>query len=102
LDEEVNEAHYSHPEIQAIFDLIQIDQTTPQEHARMKNEYSSNLLLKNEYKMGIDKGLAQGIEQGMEQSIEQVALKMIMDGFDLVQISQLTGLSIAKLKVLMP
>lgn len=100
LDEEVNETQYSHPEIKKIFDLIQTDQTTPQERARMKDEYSRNLLLKNEYEMGVNKGVAQGIEKGREQGMAQVALKMIADGFALEQIATLTGLSVDKLKSL--
>jgi len=44
LDEEVDETQYHKTEIQRIFELIAQDLVSPQERARMKDEYSMELL----------------------------------------------------------
>ncbi|MEN8220871.1 MAG: PD-(D/E)XK nuclease family transposase [Pseudomonadota bacterium] len=40
LDEKVNEAGYTNPHIRRLFELIEKDQITPEEYARMKDEYN--------------------------------------------------------------
>lgn len=39
LDEQVDESKYKHPEIQRVFNLIEKDSVTPQERAKMFDEY---------------------------------------------------------------
>ncbi|KHD10397.1 hypothetical protein PN36_06340 [Candidatus Thiomargarita nelsonii] len=40
LDENVNEEGYTNPHIRRLFELIEKDQITPEEYARMKDEYN--------------------------------------------------------------
>ena len=41
LDEEVDESHYSNPEIQRIFKMIEKDKITPEERARMFDQHAN-------------------------------------------------------------
>jgi predicted transposase/invertase (TIGR01784 family) len=77
LDESVDESCYTKPEIQAVFDLIEKDKTTPQEYAHMKDEYSLELLINDSYKKGK----------------KETARKMREVGLDLELIMKITGLS---------
>jgi hypothetical protein len=52
LDEKVEESKYSLPEIQDIFKIIEKDQVTPEERARMFDEYGEEEI-KNEGKIAI-------------------------------------------------
>ncbi len=85
LDEKVDENNYQRKEIKDIFNLIKQDLTTPQEYARMKDEYSLEILKKDEYEKGVEKGM------------ETSAKKMLAKGFDIFLIAEITGLSIDKL-----
>ena len=98
LDESVNEENYHKPEIRDVFNLIEKDQTTPQEYARMKDEYSTELLLNDKYEKGLKKGLEQGIEKGKQETLLDNAQKMLAKGLDLEFISEITGLSLRQLK----
>lgn len=77
LDEEVNEMAYQHPEIQHIFKLIGKDLISPKERAKMKDEYSL--------------GLVQN-DKSRKKTLE-IARKMLSKEYDLIEISELTGLS---------
>jgi len=92
LDEEVDENDYQRQEIKEIFKSIQKDLTTPQEYARMKDEYSAEVLRKNEY--------SKGIEKGAKENAEQNAKKMLAKGLDVSLITEITGLSLGDLKKL--
>jgi predicted transposase/invertase (TIGR01784 family) len=85
LDEEVEEKNYKRKEIKDIFNLIKQDLTTPQEYARMKDEYSLEVLKKDEYEKGIEKG------------IEKSAQKMLAEGIEVSIVAKITGLSIEEL-----
>lgn len=86
LDEEVNEKDYQRSEIQEIFACIQSDHTTPQEYARMKDEYANSELLKDKYEKGIEKGQ------------KKTALNLIQKGFDLDVIAAVSDVSIEQVK----
>ncbi len=88
LDEEVDENDYQRQEIKDIFNSIQKDLTTPQEYARMKDEYSEGLLRQTEY----DKGKQEGIREN--------AKKMLAKGLDVSLIAEITGLSVEELQKL--
>jgi predicted transposase/invertase (TIGR01784 family) len=92
LDEEVDENNYQRQEIKEIFNLIQQDLTTPQEYAHMKDEYSAEVLRKDEY----DKG----IEKGAKENAKQNAKKMLAKDLDVSLIAEITGLSLKDLKSL--
>ena len=92
LDEEINENDYQHPEIKEIFNLIKKDLTSPQEYARMKDEYSEGLLRQNKYDEGVKKGKQEGIKEN--------AKKMLVAGIELALVAKITGLSLEDLKSL--
>jgi len=52
LDKEVEEQDYTNPHIRHLFELIEQDKITPEERARMKDEYSQAELKKE----GFDEG----------------------------------------------
>jgi len=85
LDEEVDENDYQRQEIKEIFNTIQKDLTTPQEYARMKDEYSEGLLRQNEY----DKGKQEGIREN--------AKKMLAEEIELSLVAKITELSVEEL-----
>jgi predicted transposase/invertase (TIGR01784 family) len=89
LDEEVEEKNYKRKEIKDIFNLIKQDLTTPQEYARMKDEYSLEALKKDEYE--------KGIEKGMKKEKETNAKKMLAEGIEVSIVAKITGLSIEEL-----
>jgi hypothetical protein len=88
LDEEVDENDYQRQEIKEIFNSIQKDLTTPQEYARMKDEYSEGLLRKTEY------------DNGRKAERLQNAKKMLAEGLDISLIAKITGLSLEELQKL--
>jgi len=89
LDETVDENSYQKPEIQEIFNLIEQDQTTPKEYARMKDEYSYGLTLNTLY----DKG----VQQGKQETLLANARKMKEKGLELTLIAEITGLCVDEL-----
>jgi predicted transposase/invertase (TIGR01784 family) len=88
LDEEVDENDYQQAEIKDIFNSIQKDLTTPQEYARMKDEYSEGLLRQTEY------------DNGKQEGIRENAKKMLAKGLDISLIAEITGLSVEELQKL--
>jgi len=80
LDEEVDETQYHKTEIKRIFELIAQDLISPQERARMKDEYSLGLLQQDKF------------EQGRLTEKQETARKMLTKGYELAEIAELTGL----------
>jgi hypothetical protein len=66
LDEQVEESNYHHPTVLKVFDLIQRDGLTPQDRARMKDEYGMEEVKQEEYKKGITEGKELGLAAGKE------------------------------------
>ena len=56
LDEKIEIKNYSKQIIKKIFDLIKKDKTTPKEYARMKDEYSDELVKQEKFEEGIKEG----------------------------------------------
>ncbi|MDM8568469.1 hypothetical protein QUF50_02930 [Thiotrichales bacterium HSG1] len=92
LDEEVDETVYKTPSIQRVFDLIARDLISPQERARMKDEYSFGLLQLDKFE--------QGIEKGRTSEKQETARKMLADGLDVSTVIKYTGLSSEELAIL--
>jgi predicted transposase/invertase (TIGR01784 family) len=67
LDQQVDETAYHKPEIQEIFRLIEKDNTTPQERARMKDEYAYNELYAEHYQQLIEQSRQEGRQEGREE-----------------------------------
>ncbi len=64
LDEQVNDEEYTNPQIHRLFDLIEKDQITPKERARMKDEYNQLSSDKTVFQDGEEKGKAEGMIEG--------------------------------------
>ena len=71
LDEQVEETHFHNPFIQEIFTLIQKDSTTPQEYARMKQEYSDEKYIYDQKQAAKNAGIQEGIKKGIETQRKQ-------------------------------
>jgi len=109
LDEQVEESLHPRAEIQKIFQIIQKDTVSPQERARMKDEYAYAELYQQKHQQGLAAGLQQGRQEGREQGRQEgetvgeqknaikTAQKMLAKGMDKTLISELTGLSLAEI-----
>jgi predicted transposase/invertase (TIGR01784 family) len=56
LDEKVNEKEYTNPSIQEMFKVIEKEKITPEERARMKEEYNQEKAEKRSFKKGKKEG----------------------------------------------
>ena len=82
LDEEVDETAYQRPEIQQIFELIARDLISPTERARMKDEYSQELLQQEKF---------QKVRLAEKQ---EIARNLLAKGLEAEFVAETTGLSI--------
>ena len=82
LDNQVDESQYHNSTIQEIFRTIKNDNTSPQEYARMKDEYSEE-----EY-----------IQDQRQAEKIKIAKAMLRKGLDLNLIMEITGISVEELK----
>ncbi len=92
LDGKVEIANYKKKIIKKIFDLIQKDKTTPKEYAKMKDEYSIELLKEKKFEEGVKKGKR-------ERDIE-IAKNLLLAKVDIETIIKSTGLSIEEIEKL--
>ncbi|NEX18479.1 MAG: hypothetical protein C1943_18230 [Halochromatium sp.] len=83
LDEEVDESAYHNPLIHKIFGLIARDGLTPQDRARMKDEYSYEAIGRDQFEKGEAKGKA--------ETQTMIARQMLAHGLAPDAIAQLTG-----------
>jgi predicted transposase/invertase (TIGR01784 family) len=89
LDEQVEESGYDKPELQTILDLIKVDGLTPQDRARLKDEYALEQAVRQEKQ----EEFVKGIELGEQRGKQEIARKLQAQGMPLDLIEQLTGLS---------
>jgi len=106
LDEQVDEAMYNKLEVQKVLNLIKVDGLTPQDRARMKDEYALEQALKQEKQEEFEKGIKLGEQRGLEkgrteckeegkQELKQeLAKKMQAQGLSVELIQQLTGIKL--------
>ncbi len=101
LDEQAEESCYDKPELRHVLDLIKVDGLTPQDRARLKDEYALEQALRQEkreeFEKGEQRGLEKGLELGEQRGLElgklEIARKLQAQGMSIEQIEQLTGLS---------
>ncbi len=91
LDEQVDEATYHHPAVLKALNLISRDNLTPQDRARMKEEYALETTV---YK----KGLREGEEKGRMQEKLAIAKALKAQGMSLEAIAEITGLDMQSLE----
>jgi len=85
FDGEVEESHYTHPRLRQVFDLIERDEITPQERARMKDEYGYEQLRQEKYQ--------EGLAVGKHAEKIAIAQNLLTTNLDILTIAQVTGLS---------
>ncbi|KOR28634.1 hypothetical protein TI05_16570, partial [Achromatium sp. WMS3] len=88
LNEEVDETQYANPTIQKVLHTIERDSISPQERARMFDEYGDEQIKQDKFA----KGKAEGIQQ--------TALAMLHEGMDVALIQKITGLSLKEVQQL--
>lgn len=88
LDEEVDETQYHKTEIQQIFNLIARDSISPQERARMKDEYSLELLQQEKS------------EKARLAEKQEIARKLLAKGIEPAIVAETTGLTSEELATL--
>jgi predicted transposase/invertase (TIGR01784 family) len=87
-----------------LFELIEKDQITPEEYARMKDEYNQEELEKEAFEEGEEKGRKEGREAGLKEGSERLketarnlkALGTLTEE----QIASATGLTLEQVKML--
>jgi flagellar biosynthesis/type III secretory pathway protein FliH len=99
LDEQVDETQYDNEIIQRMFEHIEQDSVTPQERARMFDEYGQEQLRRDEYKLGVAEGEAKGKAEGKIEALLTVA-RQLLDLLDDATISQKTGLPLETIRSL--
>ncbi len=93
LDKEVNDEDYTNSHIHDLFKVIETDQISPEEYARMKDEYNR---VESE-KVAENKGWKAGLKVGVEKTAKNFkSLGALTDE----QIAQATGLSLDKVQAL--
>jgi hypothetical protein len=75
LDEQVDETDFHNQFIQEIFTLIKKDTTTPQEYARMKQEYSDEKYIYDQKQAAKNEGIQEGIERQKKQNELQLKVE---------------------------
>lgn len=95
LDGQVEESQYQSDIIQQVFALIKKDKTTPQEYARMKDEYANEQYLKEKNA----KAREQGRQEGIEEAKKKLA-KNLLDVLDLETIALKAGLTLDEVRQL--
>jgi len=92
----VNKTDYNNQEIKRLFEIIAADKTTPEDRARMKEEYNQEEV-KREAK---DEGLQEGIKEG-EEKMKQAARNLkVLGTLTDEQIATATGLTVDTVKAL--
>jgi len=85
LDEEVDETQYHHAAIQKLFEAIQRDHISPDERARMIDEFHQEELQQTKFDEGMDEG--KNVRQ------REIALALLQEGIGCDLIIKTTGLS---------
>ncbi|MDM8564362.1 PD-(D/E)XK nuclease family transposase [Candidatus Halobeggiatoa sp. HSG11] len=90
LEEQIEESDYQNEIIQEIFSLIKTDKISPQEYARMKDEYSDEEYMQEQTQKAMNKGMEKGMLIAAKNMKEaKVAVKTIME---------VTGLSVEQIE----
>lgn len=97
LDGKVDEAEYTNPSIHALFQVIEKDKITPEERARMKEEYNREEAQIQAFKEGEEKGWKGGKDEGRKETACNLkALGTLTEE----QIANATGLTLEIVKTL--
>ena len=101
LDEQVDTSVYHKPSVQKIFACIEKSSLTPDDHARMKDEYSEEELRREEWDKAEKRGIEKGIEQGELKKAREMAQQLLQLGvLPEAEIARIAGLSLAAVQQL--
>lgn len=84
LDEQVDESAYRNQCVQKVLRSIRKATLSPEDHARMKDEYREDELRKEERKKALQEGIQKGMQEGIEKGKHQQALGIAANLLDLV------------------
>jgi len=84
LDGQVEESDYQSEIIQEVFALIKKDKITPQEYARMKDEYANEQYIKEKKEAARAQGREQGREEGKIQAKQQALINVLNVKFTVI------------------
>ncbi len=100
LDKQVEESDYKNEIIQEIFSLIKKDKISPQEYARIKDEYSDEEYMQEQTQKAKKEGTEEGREEGMEKGVLIMAKNMKKALVSIETIMEVTSLSIEQIESL--
>jgi len=101
LDEEVDESKYTHPEIQHVFEVIEKNQVTPHERAKMFDEYSMEAVKQEKIQKIKEDAKEEGKEEGWKESADMSARNLLsLCTLTEEQIAQVTGLTLERVNSL--
>lgn len=89
LDEAVEENEYQNPLIQRIFNLIEQDSVSPEERAKMFEEFNLEQVKRETY----NEGKAEGKAEGKQEEKIEIARSLVAKGIAVALISEVTGLN---------
>jgi hypothetical protein len=92
LDEVVEESDYPNPLIRRIFDLIEQDSVSPDERARMFEEFNREQVKRETFE--------EGRQEGKQEGKLEIARSLLAEGMSLAMTAKVTGLSEAELAAL--
>jgi predicted transposase/invertase (TIGR01784 family) len=100
LDEEVDESLYAQGIIQKLFESIRRDHLSPEERARMIEEYHQEELQQTKFEQGLEKGKEEGLKEGKKEEKELIAKNLLLKGITPGLVAEATGLSAAEIAAL--
>ena len=106
MDKEMNRDDYGKEVIQDIITIIETDSVTPQERAKMIQEFSDEEYLvemkekskKEGREEGIEEGIEKGIKKGEERAKIEIAKISLKQNIDIATIALITGLSVEEIE----
>ena len=100
LDEKVDESKYQRDIVRRVFSLIEKDMISPEERAKMIEEYHLEEGKRTAFSEGVEKGVKKGLEEGMKKEKIQTAKSLLLVGMDIAMICQVTRLTEAEVLAL--
>jgi len=93
LDDEIDETRYTSPVFQKVVDAVQLDNISPEELRKIKDEAVWEDALKEDFERGREEGRKEGREEGRHQEKAQIAHSLLREGVDIDLIARTTGLT---------
>jgi predicted transposase/invertase (TIGR01784 family) len=98
MDKEMNRDDYRKKVIQDIINIIETDSVTPQERAKMIQEFSDEEYLMKMKEKSKKEGRKEGREEGEKRAKIEIAKTALKQNIDIATIALITGLSVEEIK----